>query len=279
MTNPILTNFMQLGSQESAGVFAMQGTVDRSSTLVDAATLTTGGDPEGLEFKVRVQYADGSVDSSWEVMLAAYTLDTGVYKLERVRTIDSSSGGAAISFSSVTDSLRIYGVSTHEEDLSDEVATLAADLLMSKLSFDASQFRVDSTPANAASVVTVSGQTVHEMEVGDILHFGDGYIPLQALTQINGVFTVEMSTAVASSNVKLTVRLYDKDNTLLKTTVFDDEPALGTTAEFDIALTSILLNTDVGTATEGRVEIEFTTATTSAHTGNLRAKKAVLNYV
>ena len=110
----ILTNFMQLGSQESAGVFLMESNTN-ANTLEKAATESYGSDPEGVNFEIRVQYADQDFSDDWEVMLASYSLDAGDYKLTRVRTISSSAiGNASINFSSDTDSLRFYGVITHE---------------------------------------------------------------------------------------------------------------------------------------------------------------------
>ena len=110
-----LDSFMQLGKQESLGVYEMESEVSLHDTLVKSATRTQGGDPEGVEFPVRIQLA--SDPSEWMTAFATYTLDTGVHKLtvaSNAKVIASSSNDVRVSFSTVSDSLRFSGISASE---------------------------------------------------------------------------------------------------------------------------------------------------------------------
>lgn len=110
-----LDSFMQLGKQESMGVYEMESEVALHDTLVKSATRTQGGDPEGIEFPVRIQLA--SDPSEWMTAFATYTLDAGVHKLEvssNDKVIASSSNDVRISFSTTSDSLRFSGISSSD---------------------------------------------------------------------------------------------------------------------------------------------------------------------
>lgn len=124
MTVKVLESFSQLCKQESTGIFLMQGNIDRSLDLQDSGTLTQGGDPEGIEFYVRVQYANATTSIEWENMVASYTFDGTNYRLERQRTITGSSGTTAINFSSADESLVVFGIPSHE--LFNSIRTLQA---------------------------------------------------------------------------------------------------------------------------------------------------------
>lgn len=110
-----LDSFMQLGKQDSIGVYTMESEVALHDTLVKSATRTQGGDPEGVEFPVRIQLA--SDPSEWMTAFATYSLDTGNHKLtvsSNAKVIASSSNDVRISFSTGSDDLRFSGISASD---------------------------------------------------------------------------------------------------------------------------------------------------------------------
>jgi len=123
MAARILTNYMSLGHQDSPGVFVDGGgsvsLVPGAASMADSALLSNNGvNPNGEDFEIKVIYNDQlnpSLQPVWEVMVASYEIDNGVYKWNRERTIDSSNGGAAVSFNAGTNNLKIFGVTSHEQ--------------------------------------------------------------------------------------------------------------------------------------------------------------------
>lgn len=112
----LLDNFQQLGTQESSGVFVMGGDVDLSDTLLDSATRAVDGNPEGIEFAVRIQQA--SSPSDYMIVSASYSFSGGDYKLTVERIICSKGAGivngALVEFSTGADNLRFFGVGSAE---------------------------------------------------------------------------------------------------------------------------------------------------------------------
>lgn len=146
----------------------------------------------------------------------------------------------------------------------------------SRLEMNATDFRLDET--NPCTPLVVHGQTVHEMEYGEILHFGDGFIPLTENTAMDLIFTAEMRAAQTNKNIKLTVKAYDENNTLLKTTVKDNILVPDDTSEFEVTVEDVLGATTVGTETRGRFEIIYEAATNFPHTNRVYAKIAEVRH-
>jgi len=115
MVAKVLTNCMELGSQTAVDEFTLNGAVSGALRFEDAGTLVVGSNPEGEEFEVKVIYSDQNYSTEWEVMVASWTLDGSVHKLERQRTIASSSSGASINFDAGVNNIKLFGVSSHEQ--------------------------------------------------------------------------------------------------------------------------------------------------------------------
>lgn len=147
----------------------------------------------------------------------------------------------------------------------------------SLLLFTPRDFRLDVT--NPAVEEVAHGQVVHSMANGNILHAGDGYIPIVEDTQHDLILTCEMSTAVAGRSVRLRVIFYDKDNNAIRTSIFDPIAVPDTVVEFQINITDAIHDDDVTTATEGRIEIERQTASSADHPDKLRIKKVEVVHV
>ena len=171
-----------------------------------------------------------------------------------------------------------WGSANQTSALAAEVASLIA-FSDSDLSFPPSTFRLDVSAANQAVQTNVNGQSVSSLVIGNILHFGDGYIPIPPAEVMNIVLTVQMSTAVASKNVKLVVNVYNSTGTSVRQVSFDDVAVSADTAEATISLSNVLLDTDITEPTEGRVEIQRLATTTNEHPGDIQVKKAVVTYV
>lgn len=120
-----LTNAMNLAHYVVADTkFIIDSDVDATSNIRDAAELSTGsiavpGDPEGVDFTFRASYADAQSNSEWAVFVGSYSLDTSgpsdVVEIEVQRIIASSNNNLAVNFSDVADSIRLTGVSSHED--------------------------------------------------------------------------------------------------------------------------------------------------------------------
>jgi len=149
----------------------------------------------------------------------------------------------------------------------------------SELDFPPSTFRLDATPANQATQANVNGQTVSVIEQSDILHFGDGYMPIPPSMAMSISLTIQMSSTVASKNVRLVVDVYNSAGTSVRQVNFDDISVPSDTAEVSLTLSNVLLNTDIAAATLGRVEIQRLATSTSEHSGTIQAKRAVVTYV
>ena len=148
-----------------------------------------------------------------------------------------------------------------------------------ELDFPSRDFRLDSTESLRAVQSIVNGQVVSEMEVSDILHFGDGLMPVAANLTGTITLTAQMSTAEVGKDIYLKSKFYDESNTNRRGADYDQITVPDDTSEFEIVLNVSLLNTDVTTATVGRVEIERKATTGSEHSGNLQVKRAVVAYV
>jgi len=166
------------------------------------------------------------------------------------------------------------------QDYSATIASLVA-YSDSNLDFPARTFRLDTTAARRSEQAIVNGQTVSVMASGQdhILHFGDGYIPIPATSVMNIALTMQMSSAVTSKNVKLVVDVYNSAGTSIRQVTFDDISVPSDTSEVSLSLSNVLLNTDLVSATEGRVEIQRLAASTDDHTGDIQVKRAVVTYV
>lgn len=175
----------------------------------------------------------------------------------------------------------VVAVANNESDV-DIVASHIADVGQvadifdyheSKIKFNSIDFRLNMLEANRAEIVNINGVTVHQMDIGDIVHAGDGFMPIPELKQHDLVVVGSMDTAEASKNVNVIVRVIDKAGTTVKTTIADDVSVPDDQSEFSFTVNEVLSNTDVGVATEGRLEIEYGTATATPHSGKLQLRK------
>lgn len=175
----------------------------------------------------------------------------------------------------------VVSVANNEADV-DTVASKITDVEQvaqifdyheSKIKFNSIEFRLNTLKAKQAEIVNINGVTVHQMDIGDIVHAGDGFMPIPKLKQHNLIVVGSMSTAEASKKINIIVRVIDKAGTTIKTTVADDVDVSSDQSEFSFTVNQILLNTDVGVDTEGRLEIEYGTATTTPHSGKLQLRK------
>jgi len=203
-----LTRFHQLGYYDSAsGDFIMNSNVEPSLTLLNSATLTVGGDPEGEEFPICVQYSDPVASDSydWEIMIAAYSYSGGLYRLTYVRTVCSSNAGAPVVFNydaSNHDNLRIYGVRTHEEDATLEAYTDAVDTRVTTV---------------GGRVTTLEGHS--KVLHTDVLSDATDYSTTgTSMVQMSGIFTKTPESG--SSNLRGYIRL---DSRLAKTSGSNDD--------------------------------------------------------
>lgn len=127
MTAHVLTNYMSLGEQTASDTFVdSTGNtpgVSGALSMEDAALMAVSGlgilSPEGEDFEIKVVYADQLnplLQPVFEIMVASYELDNGVYKWVRQRTIASSNNGGAVTFQAASEqpNLKIFGVTTHE---------------------------------------------------------------------------------------------------------------------------------------------------------------------
>jgi len=178
-----------------------------------------------------------------------------------------------------TDTWRVVGAGgNNAPDFTATIASLVA-YSDSNLDFPARTFRLDTTAAQRSEQAIVNGQTISVMALSDILHFGDGYIPIPITSAMSIALTMQMSTAITSKNVRLVVDVYDSSGTSIRQVNFDDISVPSDISEVSLSLSNVLLNTDVSTATEGRVEIQRLAATTDDHSGDIQVKRAVVTYV
>jgi hypothetical protein len=126
MPSLTLTSYLSIGQEISAGVFSdSTGStpgVNGANSMADAATAAATyvglGSPEGVEFEIKLIYTDQTnpaLQPVWETMVASYSLDVGVYKWTRVRTIASSDGTTAVTFAAGTNNLKILGTNSNEQ--------------------------------------------------------------------------------------------------------------------------------------------------------------------
>lgn len=170
----------------------------------------------------------------------------------------------------------------------DDAVEAAVSGLESSVLLDYPFTEIQDDDTNPATNALVGKWNVKAMANGNIIHLGagrPGAVPTGIAKDL-GIWYF-MSTAVASKNVKLTVRAYSDELTVgqdwtgtteLKTTVFDDQAV-----EDDDDLGYLLLEDCIGIATLGvdsnvRFEIERAAATTNDHTGDFQVFKVqVLN--
>lgn len=121
----VLSNYMSIGQETAPGVFTDttgdSPGVSGALSMEDAALLASSAygfaSPQGQFFEIKVVYADQSspaLQPVFEIMVASYELNTGVYTWTRERTIASSNNGAPVTFQSGFD-LKIFGVTSHEQ--------------------------------------------------------------------------------------------------------------------------------------------------------------------
>lgn len=160
-----------------------------------------------------------------------------------------------------------------------QTAALLVEYNDNELDFPSRDFRLDVSESVRAVQSIVNGQVVSNVSLLDKLHFGDGLMPVAANLSANITLTVQMSSAEIGKNVNLRTNFYDESNTLVRQVDHGDIVVPDDTSETTIALNNSLLNTDVSTATVGRVEIKRQAATANEHGGDLQVKRAVVAYV
>lgn len=160
-----------------------------------------------------------------------------------------------------------------------QAAALLAEYNDNELDFPSRDFRLDTTESLRAVQSLVNGQVVSAMQVNDILHFGDGLMPVPANLTGQITLTVQMSSAETGKDIYLKSKFYDGLNVNKRGADYDQISVPNDTSEFTISLNVSLLNTDVTVATVGRVEIQRLATTGSEHGGELQVKRAVVTYV
>ena len=248
---------------------------------VDANTFKIVGVDRSSQFPVgaKVELTNPGVIYRY-VSSAAFSTDTTVTLLNNAGTALANSAITVprYSYQDTPGGFPNWGSANQSSALALEVAALVA-YSDSEISFPPSTFRLDATTANQATQTNVNGQTVSSMAISDILHFGDGYIPMPELEAMSIDLTIQMSSAVASKNVKLVTDVYNSAGAVVRQVTFDDVSVPSDTTETTITLSNVLLNTDTAAPTEGRVEIQRLATTTNEHSGDVQVKKAVVSYV
>lgn len=127
----LLSDFKALCHYDSATQkFIIDSEINGWLTATQSATIGAGGDPEGIEFAVKVYNAsadfEGAVNDHWERMVATYSIDGSEVSFERVDTKASSTGGPVTTFSDAPSSLVIYGVASPEDVV--DIQTRLSDL-------------------------------------------------------------------------------------------------------------------------------------------------------
>lgn len=203
----VLTNYMSLGQQTEPDTFVdTTGNtpgVSGAMSMSDAALLSVSGagllDPDGENFEIKVVYADQLnplLQPVFEVMEASYELVGGEYQWVRQRTIASSNNGAAVTFQSGTNNLKIFGVTSHEQfennrdprllDFDIVNATSLTSESTAQSLFDAAApIVIPKTKPNSSLIVIISGYVrarltaVAQSYQGE---FGIGYVNSSGIT-------------------------------------------------------------------------------------------------
>lgn len=268
----ILSRTKQLATQGAAGVLILGSEFNDFQSVDEGLSDASGGPSEGEEFEAIVIYEDAAYSRTWT--RAIYQLDSGELirqSTSRTKVEGVSATTADHDFDSGKN-LIVYGALSHINFEEQIVLAIAASVF-----YYAPDFRLDDN--DQGEIKVVNGQTVHELAVGETMHFGDGYLELLALREMNLAVYLQMSTSEASKNIKIITRIYDSGNVLIRTGTFDDISVPDNTSQAVINLTTVINDTDIATADEGRFEIDVESATTSAHTGQVQFKKIEIQYV
>lgn len=185
----LLSDFKALCHYDSATQkFIIDSEINGWLTATQSATIGAGGDPEGIEFAVKVYNAsadfEGAVNDHWERMVATYSIDGSEVSFERVDTKASSTGGPITTFSDAPSSLVIYGVASPEDvvDIQTRLSNLESipgtKILQRDVVIDSTDFINATTSLAALSVplviTPVSGASVLIANVfGDYRIVGD----------------------------------------------------------------------------------------------------------
>lgn len=145
--------------------------------------------------------------------------------------------------------------------------------LLGGLTFIEPDFRFDAVAADRGSALIVDGLPVHQIAAGQTLHFGDGWIPIEALTAYNLKITGRMSAAEASKNIAIEASFFDENNTLLRKVTLDNSLAPSNIDDFNIEVIGLILSNDYSNETNGRVQIKLISSSTASHSGALQVKK------
>jgi hypothetical protein len=275
MTAKVFSGALELCNQTGADEFTLNSAINGAVRIPDALQEANGNiDPEGVEFEFKVVYGDITDDTSdSETFVGYHTLDASgpeyVHKIIRVRTIQSTNNNLAVVFDSGFSNLKIFGVASWKQ----------YDKIYQNLVYNASQFRLDAVPANRAAQIIVGGQSVSRMGATGVIHFGDGYLPLKRASKADIHFTAQMDLALADRNIMLSVKTYNSVNTLIRTVILDNILVPDDKSEFTLVLADVLIETDLSTADEGRVEVARGTPSSAVHSGWLEVKKAEVKYV
>lgn len=107
-------NFQALGTYDHATeTITITSDINGWSDLTTAATAAEGGDPEGIDFDIKVVYENADYDTSlledFEEGTWSYSLDGSDETLIR-QTTNASTTGGSINFNSDSNKVRVYGV-------------------------------------------------------------------------------------------------------------------------------------------------------------------------
>lgn len=113
-----LPRCQMLGSQtESLDTIKLEEVVDGYLTLANAATITSGGNPQNQQFEFLVIHNDQvspTLRGDFMVVKGQYSLNNGEEFLEDCEVLYSSNSGGLVNFQNGEANLRIIGITSHE---------------------------------------------------------------------------------------------------------------------------------------------------------------------
>jgi hypothetical protein len=152
---------------------------------------------------------------------------------------------------------------------------LASMLAVVPQVYYAPDFRLNADETARAAVLNHNSQTVHQLTVGDVLHFGDGYLPVKKETQYDLTLTCQMVGASSGKSVRFEARIYvGSTGALARTLDLDGILAPSNLSEFIVLLPGVLLDTDLSSDDQCRVEVKSVEASSNPHPSDVYIKRA-----